>query len=133
MSPVPAACKTEGGSLRPADILCVLSIYSLSSPRTPGKAEKKQQISLVDQALQAKTKLRKGGMEALLSQASACAAKGSVPFYFINASLFGCAGSWLRRAGSFQLWHAHSWLEHVASSSLTRDQTQGPCIGSTES
>ena len=30
--------------------------------------------------------------------------------------LFGCAGS---------------WLQHVGSTSLTRDGTQAPCIGST--
>ena len=56
MSPFPAACKREGGFLRPADILCVLSTCSLSSPRTPRKTEKQQQIGLVDQAVQAKKK-----------------------------------------------------------------------------
>ena len=39
-------------------------------------------------------------------------------FLLILIYLFGCAGS---------------WLQHVGSSPLTRDQTQAPCIGSTES
>ena len=38
-------------------------------------------------------------------------------YFFFNIYLFGCAGSL-------------SW--HVGSSSLTRDQTQAPCTGSTE-
>ena len=32
----------------------------------------------------------------------------------------------------FQLWCTNSWLWPVASSSLTRDQTRAPCIGSVE-
>ena len=31
------------------------------------------------------------------------------------------------------VWYANSRLGHVGSSSLTRDQTQAPCIGSLES
>ena len=31
------------------------------------------------------------------------------------------------------LWYVNSELQYVASSSLTRDQTRGPCFGSTES
>ena len=28
------------------------------------------------------------------------------------------------------LWNVNSWLQHVGSSSLTRDRTQSPCTGS---
>ena len=28
------------------------------------------------------------------------------------------------------VWHENFWLQHVGSSSLTRDQTWVPCIGS---
>ena len=61
-------------------------------------------------------------------------------FYkYLFIYLFGCAGSQLRHAGSFScgMWdhylqHANSQLQHVRSSSLTRNRTQTPCIGSTE-
>ena len=40
----------------------------------------------------------------------------------------------LEYAGSFfQLPHVNPWLRHVGSSSLTRDQTLAPCIGSMQS
>ena len=42
-------------------------------------------------------------------------------FFFFNIYLLGCTGSRL------------SWLQHVGSGSLTRDWTQAPCTGSTES
>lgn len=38
---------------RPADVFWVLLICGLSPSKAPGKTERKQQISLVDQALQA--------------------------------------------------------------------------------
>ena len=51
-----------------------------------------------------------------VSNSAACYLSG----FFLNVYfyLFGCTGS---------------WLNHVGSSSLTRDQTWGPCIGSAES
>ena len=56
--------------------------------------------------------------------------------------LFGCAGSQLHDAGSsvfvsawgiFELWHENSYLWHMGSSSLTRDQTWVLCIENLES
>ena len=34
--------------------------------------------------------------------------------------------------GIFWLWLVNCWLQHVGSSSLTRDQTWAPCFGSAE-
>ena len=114
LSPFPAACKREGGFFRPADILCVLSIYSFSSPRTPGETGKKQQISLVDQALQAKTKVRKGGMELYSPRPVLALQRGVCHFIlliliYLAAPALGC-GMWeLFSCGmhtlSCSMWH----------------------------
>ena len=47
-------------------------------------------------------------------------------FIYFIIYLFGCVGSQLWHVGLFQ-------LQHVESSSLTRDQTRAPSIGSAES
>ena len=50
-----------------------------------------------------------------------------------------CCGMWESLVAAcrifffFKLWHANSWLWHVGSRSLIRDQTWAPCIGSMES
>ena len=46
-----------------------------------------------------------------------------------NIYLFCCAGSQLWHWDP-QLQHADSWLQHVGSSSLTKNRTQAPCLGS---
>lgn len=52
-------------------------------------------------------------MEALLSQASACAAKGSVPFYFINASCLAALSlGYGARDLSAVAWHTLGWSMH---------------------
>ena len=56
-------------------------------------------------------------------------------FLLLFIYLFGCASSCLQQAGSliFVAVCEIFGLQHVGSSSLTRNQTQGPCIGSMES
>ena len=51
-------------------------------------------------------------------------------FFFFNIYLFGCAGSQLWYAGSVScgMWTLSCGMWE--SSSLTRDQTQTPCVGS---
>ena len=49
-------------------------------------------------------------------------------YFFIY--LFGCTGSCGTQDLHCNMWILYLW--HVGSSSLTRDGTQAPCIGSTE-
>ena len=44
---------TKAHFFEPADVLRVLSVYDLSSAKSPGKTERKKQISVVDPELQA--------------------------------------------------------------------------------
>ena len=50
---------------------------------------------------------------------------GLVFFFFLD-----CARSWLWHVGSFTCGLQNLWLQHVESSSLTRDWTWAACIGS---
>ena len=54
------------------------------------------------------------------------------PFFLMFIYLFGCTRSSLRHAGSSVVVYELS-LWHVGSSSLTRDRTCNPCVGSIES
>ena len=54
-------------------------------------------------------------------------------FFLIFIYLFDCAGSLVAACGLFQLQHVNFHLQQVGSSSLVRDQTRVPCIGSPES
>ena len=50
-------------------------------------------------------------------------------YYFIYLALLGLSCS----MGDLQLWYVNSQLQHVGSSSLIRDGTWAPGIGSSES
>ena len=54
-------------------------------------------------------------------------------FFLIFIYLFDCAGSLVAACGLFQLQHVNFHLQQVGSSSLVRDRTWVPCIGSPES
>ena len=58
-----------------------------------------------------------------------------LPFFFFLKLLFLYLAAWTLSCGSqdLQLWHADSPLKLVGSSSLVRDQTRGPLLGSSES
>ena len=61
---------------------------------------------------------------------------GFLSFFLKNIYLFGCAGSQLWHMGSLLLLvvaHGIFQLQRAGSSSLTRDRTWAPCVGSTES
>ena len=55
-------------------------------------------------------------------------------YYFIYLAVLGLiCSTWDLQLWHLQLWHVNSQLQHVGSSSLTRDGTWAPGIGSSES